>query len=134
MDYTHKEKLSLLSEMIELAKSDNELKNSELAFISLVAASLGITKDEVVNLIDNPVKKVILNSEFERIVQLHRLILVMNIDEQTNLKEIIAIKNVGLRMGLPPQAIDEVFQEMMKHKDRIIPTNVLMQIFKKFHN
>ncbi|WP_010181127.1 TerB family tellurite resistance protein [Aquimarina agarilytica] len=134
MDYTREEKLSLLSEMIELAKSDNKLKKSEVEFIELVATSLNLERKEVGELIARPVKRLVLASEFERIVQFYRLLLVINVDEQVSLKEVKAIKNLGLRMGLPSQAIDEVFQQMENYENRIIPTNSLMKIFKKFHN
>ena len=134
MAYTRKEKLSLLSDMIELAKSDKKIKEQELSFILAVANTLEITNKEVHELIENPAEKVVMSSEPERILQFHRLILVMNIDEQTSMLETTAIKNFGLYMGLPAEAIDEVFSRMNDYPNRVIPPKDLIAVFTKFYN
>ena len=134
MAYTKKEKLSILSDMIELAKSDKELKEPELNFISAVANSLEITNEEVQKLIKTPAEKVVISSESERILQFHRLILVMNIDEQTSIQETTAIKNFGLHMGLPAEGIDEVFNRMGDYPNKVMPPKDLIAVFTKFYN
>ena len=48
----------------------------------------------------------------ERLLQFHRLILVMNVYQKTSILKTIAIKNFGLKIGLPAEAIDEIFQQM----------------------
>ena len=134
MAYSKKEKLSLLSDMIELAKSDKKIDERELNFILAVANSLGISDAEVKGLIKTPAEKVVISSESERILQFHRLILVMNIDQQTNILETTAIKNFGLHMGLPAEGIDEVFNRMDDYPNKIMPPNDLIAVFTKFHN
>ena len=134
MAYSKKQKLSLLSDMIELAKSDNNLKERELSFIAAVANSLEITDNEVQELIKKPAEKVVISSESERILQFHRLILVMNIDEQTSIHETAAIKNFGLHMGLPAEAIDEVFKRMGDYPNKVMPPKDLIAVFTKFYN
>ena len=134
MAYSHNEKRSLLSQLIQLAAADTKLSFKEMEFISAIANSMQINEFELKDLIDNPADRVVLKSESERILQFHRLVLVMNVDEQTSLKEIIAIKNFGLHMGLPAEAIDEVFARMENFPNKVIPPNTLIDIFKKYHN
>lgn len=134
MAYTRKEKLSLLSDMIELAKSDKKIKEQELSFILAVANTLEITNKEVHELIENPAEKVVMSSEPERILQFHRLILVMNIDEQTSMLETTTIKNFGLHMGLPAEAIDEVFSRMGDYPNKVMPPKDLIAVFTKYYN
>ena len=134
MNYSKKEKLSLLSDMIQLAKSDKKLKESELSFIMAVAKNLKITSDEIYNLIDKPAEKVTLKTEADRILHFHRLLLVANIDKETSITEITALKNFGLHMGLPVEAINEVFTKMGDYPNKIIPPDVVFNIFKRFYN
>lgn len=134
MNYSKKEKLSLLSDMIRLAKSDSILKQRELNFILAVANSLQISKNEVNELIDKPAEKVVFKNEAERILHFHRLVLLMNIDQQTSLSEITALKNFGLHLGLPAEAIDVIFKRMDKYPDKVIPPNEIIEIFKRFYN
>ena len=134
MNYSKKEKLSLLSDMIELAKSDNNLKDREFNFILAVANTLQISENEVSELIEKPAEKVVFQSDTQRILHFHRLVLVMNIDERTSLVEITALKNFGLHLGLPAEAIDEVFIRMNNYSNKVIPPNDFIEIFKRFYN
>ncbi|QKX05703.1 TerB family tellurite resistance protein [Aquimarina sp. TRL1] len=132
--YTKGEKLSLLSEMIALAKSDKELKENEYGFILAVASQLGVSENEVADLMKKKVEKKILQPEAQRILQFHRLVLLMNVDQESALVEIEKIREIGLSMGLRREAIDTVLKEMHSYKDKVIPPNELIEIFKRFYN
>jgi len=132
--YSKDEKLSLLSEMIEFAKVDNEIKDEEYNFIIAVASQLGVTEEEIGYLIRNSADKKRLHPESQRILQFHRLILLMNVDKETSLLEKHNIKNIGLRMGLRPEAIDTVLKEMYNYPNKVIPPKELIDIFTRFYN
>ncbi|MEX0361083.1 MAG: TerB family tellurite resistance protein, partial [Allomuricauda sp.] len=66
---THKEKLSILSEMIAFARVDHSLKDSEYQFLLGVASHLGIDKETFDGLLNEKSPKVVLKSQAERIVQ-----------------------------------------------------------------
>lgn len=134
MAYSKEEKLSIISELIQLAKSDNVIKEIELTFIKAIAGTLQITDVEVDVLVKNPVEEVILQPESERILQFHRLTLVMNVDQHTGIEEIDKIRNFGLKMGLPLAAIDEVFAMMNDYEGKMIPPQELLKVFKKHYN
>jgi len=131
---TYKEKLSILSEMIAFAKADHALKDTEYNFLFGVAVSLGINKEIFDSLLDKQVKIIVPKTQAERILQFHRLVLLMNIDQERNKIEISKLHNIGLGMGLPPSAIEQVLTVMHDYPDMIIPPEVLINIFKAHYN
>ncbi|TLP80397.1 TerB family tellurite resistance protein [Maribacter sp. ACAM166] len=131
---TEKEKLSILSEMIGFAKVNNEIKEMEYDFLFSVAQQLEVTKLTFDRLFKHDVEHVIPKSQSERIVQFHRLVLLMNVDNQQELIEIKRLHDIGLSMGLPPGAIQQVLSIMHQYPDKIVPPDVLINIFKAYYN
>ncbi|TYP70439.1 TerB family tellurite resistance protein [Aquimarina intermedia] len=132
--YKKEEKLSLLSEMIHFAKVDGELKPIEYDFILAVASQLGITKDEVDQVSAHKVDSKVLTPESQRILQFHRLTLLMNVDNTASEEEIYRIKQIGFKMGLRMEAMDAVLKEMHNYPNKVIPPQELMAIFTRFYN
>ena len=128
------EKLSLLSEMIAFARIDKTLKEIEYNFLLGVARQLEITRDDFDYLLDNPVTHINLKSHSERIVQFHRLVLLMNLDEDITNKELVKLHNFGLRMGLSHESICKVLDLMESFPNKIIPPDFLIDIFKIQYN
>ena len=79
---TEKEKLSILSEMISFAKVNNEIKESEYDFLFSVAQQLNVTKKTFDKLFTTNVEHVIPKSQSDRLLQFHRLVLLMNVDDK----------------------------------------------------
>jgi len=131
---TYEEKLSILSELIAFARVDDVVKVSEYKFLFDIATQLGIDKDTFDSLFHKKAEKVILKPQSERIVQFHRLLLLMNIDSEQHDTEVRRLHNIGLRMGLPPSAIDQVLVVMHSYPDKIVPPEVLVNIFKAHYN
>jgi hypothetical protein len=131
---SYEEKLSILSEMISLARVDQGIKNAEFDFLWGVAEQLGVDRDDFDMLFDSPAKKIIPKTLLDRIIQFHRLVLLMNVNREQTFKEIDKLHNIGLRMGLPPSAIDQVLIVMHQYPDKIIPPEVLIGIFKSHYN
>ena len=131
---TYKEKLSILSEMIGFARVDHSLKQSEYEFLLKVARNLDVSKEVFDGLLKEKSPKVRLKTQAERIVQFHRLILLMNVDQEQHKKEINTLYNIGLKMGLPPAAISQVLEIMPRYPNKIVPPDVLINIFKAHYN
>lgn len=131
---SYEEKLSILSEMISLARVDQEIKTSEFDFLLGVARQLGVDREDFETLLESPVKNIIPKTLLERIIQFHRLVLLMNVDREQTFKEIDKLHNIGLRMGLPPSAIDQVLALMHQYPDKIVPPEILIGIFKAHYN
>lgn len=131
---TYKEKLSILSEMIAFAKIDKKVGEPEYNFLLGVAMHLDIDREVFDALFENEAEHVVLKSETERIIHFHRLLLLMNVDKKLLPIEITRIHNIGLGMGLPPSAIDQVLVLMHQYPDKIVPPNVLIDIFRAHYN
>ncbi|WP_026809507.1 hypothetical protein [Arenibacter latericius] len=131
---THKEKLSLLTEMISFAKADRAIKDSEYSFLVQVANHLGVDKETFDALFHKKVEQVVPRSESGRILQFHRLVLLMNIDQEQTVSEIERLHNIGLRFGLPQTAIDQVLKVMHDYPNKVVPPHVLIDIFKAHYN
>ena len=132
------EKLSLLSEMIAFAKYDKDIKRIEYNFLLGVAKQLDITRSDFEYLLENPVTYTHLKSHSERIVQFHRLVLLMNIEQEfgdeNNSKSVTKLYNFGLRMGLSHESITKVLYLMESFPNKIVPPDVLIDIFKTQYN
>jgi len=131
---TYQEKLSILSEMIAFARVDHSLKPSEYGFLLQVASGLGVDRESFERLLQQRPPKVILKSQGDRIVQFHRLVLLMNIDREQHSKELDALFNLGLKMGLPPAGMSRVLEVMDHYPDKLVPPEVLIDIFKAHYN
>lgn len=128
------EKLSLLSEMIAFAKYDKDIKDIEYNFLLGVSRQLEISREDFEYLIEHPVTYTHLKSHSERIVQFHRLVLLMNIDSESSNKGAIKLYNFGLRMGLSHESISKVLYLMESFPNKIVPPDVLIDIFKTQYN
>ena len=128
------EKLSLLSEMIAFAKYDKDIKEIEYNFLLGVARQLEISREDFEYLIEHPVMYTHLKSHSERIVQFHRLVLLMNIDSGSSKNGAIKLFNFGLRMGLSHESISKVLYLMESFPNKIVPPDVLIDIFKTQYN
>ncbi|MCK7591566.1 TerB family tellurite resistance protein [Subsaxibacter sp. CAU 1640] len=128
------EKLSLLSEMIAFAQADDNLKSIEYKFLLGVAKQLEISQEDFDYLIKYPVNYVHLKSHSERVVQFHRLVLLMNLDNEITEKELVRLYNFGLRMGLSHESISRVLDLMDSFPNKIVPPDFLIDIFKIQYN
>ncbi|MBC9795494.1 TerB family tellurite resistance protein [Sinomicrobium weinanense] len=131
---TKKEKLSLLADMIALARTDGDIKDIEYRFLLTVAEQLGIAKKTLDSLFTQKVEQVPLKPESERILQFHRLVLLMNVDQSSSPGEIDKIKDLGIHMGLNPQATDKILEIMHRYPNKVVPPDVLIRIFKTHYN
>ncbi|MCM4168760.1 hypothetical protein KCTC52924_02452 [Arenibacter antarcticus] len=131
---SREEKFSLLSEMITFVKANRAIKDSEYDFLIQIAAQLGVDKETFDSLFHRKVEKLLPNTEGERILQFHRLVLLMNIDQQQTSSEVVRLHNIGLRFGLPPAAIEQVLKVMHNYPNKVVPPKVLINIFKAHYN
>lgn len=125
---------ALLSDLIVLAHADDRFTKSEYDFIARLADRMDLTKEDVDILIDNPLPSQPIFSELQRITHFHKLLLLMNVDRETHEKEVIVLRNFGLKMGIRPAAIDQILHKMEKFEDKVIPAQELIQIFQTYYN
>jgi len=128
------EKLSLLSEMIAFAHTEDNLRSLEYQFLFSISKQLEVSKEDFDYLFDHPINYMHLKSHSERIVQFHRLVLLMNLDYTITNKELAKLHNFGLRMGLGHEAINRVLDLMESFPNKIVPPDFLIDIFKVQYN
>ncbi|MEL1244439.1 excinuclease ABC subunit B [Flavobacterium sp. DGU11] len=131
---TYEEKLSLLTEMISFAKIDGHIHEREMAFLSIVAAQLKIDKPVFESLFEHPAEKVILKTEHQRILQFYRLALLMHADGVLHDNEQVAIRELGINMGLSPFAMKGVLNEMQRSPTGLIDPDMLLALFRAQQN
>lgn len=134
MNDSLKEKLSLLTELIKLAKADNEVRNAEFEFLYAIAKQLNVSDVDFQQVFEEHIEFTPPTNELDRIVQFQRLVLMMNVDQKVSEKEMNHIRQIGIRLGLAPRATDEVLKLMKEHPNGMLPPDKLLGIFKTFHN
>lgn len=125
---------ALVSDLILLAHADNKVTDREYEFILRIADRMGLSKRELDELFEKPVPSKTLYTELERITHFYKLVLVMNVDNETHEKEIIMVKNFGLKMGIRPGAVDQIIIRMKQYENNIIPSDELIKIFQTYYN
>lgn len=128
------EKLGLLSQLIQMAKADKEIREAEFQFLFSLAAQMEIGKEDFLRLFEENIEFEPPRLEAERIVQFQRLILLMNVDLDIDEREMNYIREVGIRMGLQPRATNTVLKEMHNYENKIVPPARLIEIFSTYHN
>lgn len=128
---TYEQKISLLAEMIAFAVVDGKLHDREYQFLSIVAKELQIKKEDFKNLFHQELSNIPIKSESQRIQQFYRLALLMHCDGVLHEKEEIAIKQMGINMGLNPFAIKRILKAMEASPTRMIDGEMLINIFKE---
>ena len=127
---SREERISILSELIEMAKSDDVLKKTEYDFILDVSKELNLDMETVENLIKNTTAKNFKRTLKDSIYQLHRLIVMMNIDGHQHHLEVERLQVIGLRMGLKPSVILKVIEEVNKYPGKVVSAETLFSFTK----
>ena len=131
---TYEEKLSLLSEMIAFAKVDGQIHEREFQFLTIVAHQLRVDRDVFDTLFNDPADKVVIKSEHQRILQFYRLALLMQADGVLYDNEQVAIREMGINMGLSPFAMKGVLVEMERSPTGMIDPELLLALFRAQQN
>ena len=106
------EKLSILTELIKLARVDKQYRDDEYQFMKIIAKSLSISKEQLDALFNEYVEFSPPEMEMARIVQFQRLVLLANIDMEVANEEMAVIREAGMRLGLRAEAVTRVLKEM----------------------
>lgn len=117
-----------------MVKADDKINPSEIKFIHKLAKRMDITNEDVIALFKNPQPSQPVYSEVDRITHFYKLILVMNVDNETHEKELIALKNFGLKMGVHSIVAEQILKKANQFENKIIPSEELLKIFKIYYN
>jgi aspartokinase len=134
MDPYAEEKLSHLNDLIKLSRVDGNESHMELNFINSVAARLRIEKSDVERIKNGELDITISvpDSKSKAIEQFHRLIILTGIDRLIFKEEVSFCMEVGVRMGLNEDAIEEVLKKTLRNPTHLIMLDEVEEIFKKY--
>jgi len=131
---TYEEKISLLSEMIAFAVIDGELHDREYDFLLMVSHELDIDKATFMDLFSKRNEFVVIKDEFHRILHFYRLALLMHCDGILHERERIAINEIGINMGLNPNAMKRILKLMEESPDQMIDAEIVVGAFHEQYN
>ena len=131
--YTHEEKVSHLKALYYLALSDGVLSKAESIYIKIVAEHLGISM-EVLEGFDGTIPELVLpNREYKLYSLFHRLAIIIMVDDRIYEEEERHCFNLGIRMGLHPNAIEEIIAHVMTTTSAESPAEIIA-IFRKYES
>lgn len=106
--YMSKTKLSVL---INLANSDGEVDESEKSLILKIGSAHGMSKEEVEDLINDPVEKVDLKklSNEDRFDTLYHLVHLMKVDGEIFDEEIMYCLSMARKLNYPLEAVMDLY-------------------------
>lgn len=126
---SYEEKISLLSEMIAFAVIDGELHDREYDFLKMVSEELHIDKETFLNLFKRRNEFEVIKDEFHRILHFYRLALLMYCDGVLHEREKVAIHEIGINMGLNPNAMKRVLHLMEQSPNQMVDAEILLGAF-----
>lgn len=130
MSKSKEEKLAIFSELFLMALSDNFLRKEELTYLAAVGKRLELAEEDMQHVFMHPEKlEITVPKTFSsRMIHFHRLIMMMKIDGEVNLKELELLHNIALRYGFRQSTVEQLLQLMDKHPDGDIDVKDLLSI------
>lgn len=128
---SYEERIRLLSEMIAFAVIDGELHDREYDFLKMVSEELQIDKETFLSLFDKRKEFEVIKDEFHRILHFYRLALLMYCDGVLHNREKVAIHEIGINMGLNPNAMKRVLHLMQQSPNQMVDAEILLGAFQE---
>lgn len=128
---SYEERIRLLSEMIAFAVIDGELHDREYDFLKMVSEELQIDKETFLSLFDKRKEFEVIKDEFHRILHFYRLALLMYCDGVLHDREKVAIHEIGINMGLNPNAMKRVLHLMQQSPNQMVDAEILLGAFQE---
>ena len=128
------EKLSILADLVKIAKADKRVREMEYEFIKIIAMRLMVPIASFDELFEKNIDFAPPKLEVNRILHFQRLVMMMNIDQEQSEEELNLIRELGMRLALSTKATDQVLEEMNKYLNKVVPVERLIEIFQVYHN
>ncbi len=126
------EKITLLKQLYQMSKVDNEISDKEFNFLLDLSVSLEIPFEIISDIFEEKsihLKESIPINTFERIIQIYRLALMMNIDKHVKFEEVNLLKNIAIELKLPSEPVDNLLKSIINSPDGILQPEEIIEIF-----
>lgn len=129
---SHQQKISHLRALYHLACADKVLTDVEAVYIKNVAERLGIPLEELSKLDPYEPTLELPDREYKNYVLFHRLALIVMIDNAMSERERQYCFNLGIKMGLHPNAVGEIIDYIESKGTIDSKASEVMAIFKRY--
>lgn len=126
---SHREKLSILSRLIELAKSDGILNLTEISYIFWTAQQLDVTPLELKHLFDQPVDQSNPMTLRDRVTLFYSCLAIMYIDAVIHPEEVKKCRQMATDLRLPEKQTAELFETIKLSQPELISLDQLLNHF-----
>lgn len=134
MSLSQEEKKSLIKNLIDLAVVDGAQNVDEMEFIRVLANGADISDDELREINNSELEFNPPKNEFDRIEHMHKLMLLMARDQTFSNIEKDFIQNIGLRMGIRPQATINLMNKLENSHNNILTPEEIMSVYNTYYN
>jgi hypothetical protein len=131
---TIQERISLLRQLVKMAKADKIFKEVEYRYLIDVSQLLNIPIQVVDVIIEEDVENILPITFDERIKQIHRLAIMMMVDGIITIEEMDLLKNLTLEMGLLPNSLEIMIRKMNSNIGGLLLIEDLRDIFSVTNN
>lgn len=132
--YSHQQKISHLKALYHLACADKSLTKAEATYIKIVAERLGISQEELEKFDGTEPILELPDREYKLYALFHRLTIIIMIDHAATENEKRYCFNLGIKMGLHPNAIGEIIEYVaLTGVMESLPEKII-RIFRKYLN
>jgi uncharacterized tellurite resistance protein B-like protein len=134
MNSIYQKKLSHLSLLFQVIRSDNEIADMELKYLLRIAHRLGLSGKDVEYVTKEKVPFLPPITEGQRLVLFHQILILIYIDGKIDPKELDFIKELGLKLGLNPYAVRDILVRLRNNPEEGIDPKKITDIFRSFNN
>lgn len=128
----YKQKISHLKALYHLANADNYYSKVEATYIKVVAEKLGVSVAELEKFDTAEPELDLPDKEYELFSMFHRLAIIIMIDNTLDENERKFCFNLGIKMGLHPNAINEIIDHVIAKGSMGAQPRDIIAIFKKY--
>lgn len=123
------EKGILLTDLIDMAKSDGMVNFSEMTYLVWVAQKLGVNQSELEQLMERKPSDFDHISPNHRLEQFHRLLNMMFVDTQVEAEELEKCRELAYKMKLDKSKVDSLLAEIKENPKVMIDLEALKAKF-----
>lgn len=127
---------SILSLLIEVAKSDNEVVGNENKFLAEVAARKGLSVEDANDVIRNPEKYQFVppTEEKDRMEIFYYVLFLMRMDGVIAETEERIVYKIGLKLGFNEQLSEDLIGVMKTYLNENVPPEAMLEKIRKYLN
>lgn len=127
---------AILAILINMATVDQQLADIEKQYLIDVANSLGLTDDDIREVLAAPDQYILQppKAEHDRMLVLYHLLFTMRVDGQIKPREEELCYKAGLRLGFNHLLVSDLIRVMKKYLHEDIPDDAMINEVKKYLN